>query len=95
MSEDRLSKKIHTFLHNWKTDKVHGWVGAVRRDLEEMHTDQETVHKRDKFRAAVEKFRGFQEDQTNKRSGIKWSEERKRAHSEKMKEFWRKIKEKK
>lgn len=85
MSENRLTKKIFNYITKIKATTK--WVEETRKDMEEVGVGPEEVWNRDMFRAAIDKFKGFQEKQSGKTKNI-WSEGRKKNHSERMKRFW-------
>ncbi|KAJ8895220.1 hypothetical protein PR048_000545 [Dryococelus australis] len=66
--------------------------GKPLKDLERNNISEEEGTEREIFEKRVLKMDGFQ-GRKEKKTGSKWPEERRRIHSEKMKEYWRKKKE--
>ncbi|KAK7863099.1 hypothetical protein R5R35_001024 [Gryllus longicercus] len=77
------------FDRNPKTQMT--WIKEVKKDMEEMGIDGEEVERREEFRKKIRGFQGFQE-KAKKKTGAKWTEERKKQHGERMKEYWKERK---
>lgn len=86
MDEGRLTKRIFNFFDkNPKTQMT--WIKEVRKDMEEMKIGEEDVGERKAFREKIRGFKGFQE-KAKKKTGAKWTEERRKLHGERMREYW-------
>ena len=90
MNDNRLTKQIFKYLWNKKLTTT--WIQEVKKDLERNNISEKDAIEREMFRKKVLGMEGFQ-GRKEKKKGSKWSEERKKVHSAKMKEFWRKKKE--
>lgn len=90
MNNNRLTKQIFKYL--WDKKSTIAWIQEVKKDLERNNISEKDATEREIFKRKVLKMEGFQ-GRKEKKTGSKWTEERKRAHSEKMKEYWRKKKE--
>lgn len=88
MDNSRLTKQIIEY-----TEKIKnlGWITEVKKDLKEARITERDITNRTQFRYKVDKWEVCQENKKMK-TGTKWSEDRKKAHSEKMKEIWKKKK---
>jgi len=90
MNEDRLTKRLFNYFdRNPKTQMI--WIREVRKDMAEMKIDGEEVERRKEFREKIRGFKGFQEKE-KKKTGAKWTEERREQHRERMKEYWKRRK---
>ena len=83
---ERETKRIFDFFDSNPKTKL-TWFIEVKKDLEEMKIEEEDVENRNEFRRRVKQFEGFQEKRKRK-TGAKWTEERKKQHSERMKKYW-------
>ncbi|XP_035731235.1 uncharacterized protein LOC118445651 [Vespa mandarinia] len=93
MDESRLTKRILMYL--WEKKATTSWIQEVKKDLERNNrniSEEETID-REIFRKRVLRMEGFQ-GRLKKKPGAKWSEDRKKQHSEKMKEYRRERKRK-
>ena len=68
------------------------WIKEVQKDLENNNIHVEQATEREVFQAKVLKMEGVH-GRREKNAGSKWTEDRKKRHSEKKKEYWRKRKE--
>lgn len=84
MDNARLTKQI---LQYTESLKHMSWIAEIRKDMKEANITEEDIIERNKFRKKVEKWVVSQEV-GRKKTGTLWSEERKKAHSEKMKKLW-------
>lgn len=87
MEPTRLTKQIVEFYENRskaKTETIK-WIAAIREDLKDAGIVQTDILNRKTFR---QKVFDWKVGQRQKRTGTTWTEERKRAHSERMKEVW-------
>ena len=64
------------------------WIGEVNNDLKLAGNTQETILNKDIFRIKVHKWQVDQEDKRKEKTGTTWTNERKKAHSQRMREFW-------
>ena len=64
----------------------------VQKDLEKNNIIAEEATEKEDFRAKALKMEGVQGTR-EKNASSKWTEDRKKRHSEKMEEYWRKRKE--
>ncbi|KAK5645120.1 hypothetical protein RI129_006420 [Pyrocoelia pectoralis] len=61
------------------------WIKEVRKDMAEMKIDGEEVERRKKFREKIGGFRSIQvQEIEKKKTGSKWTEERRNQHSERV-----------
>lgn len=92
MDDNRLTKKIFKYL--WEKKSTTSWIQEVKKDLERNNIKEEETMEREIFRKKVLYMEGFQ-GRREKKTGSKWSEGRKKKHSEMMKEYWLKRKQQK
>ena len=91
LDPERLTNRIFTVTGRGKASK-NKWMTSVKSDMEQLNIPLERVHNRTLFRQAIQQ-KVFPLSLTSKQTtGAKWTEERKLAHSQKMKEYWRKKK---
>ena len=64
------------------------WIGEVKNDLKLAGITQEDILNRDMFRIKVHKWQVDQEDKPKKKTGTTLADERKKAHSQRMRELW-------
>lgn len=89
MNENRLTKQI--LLYFWKKKSTIAWITEVKKDLERNNIQESEIAERNIFKNKILNLEGFQ-SRRNKKSGTTWTEERKRLHGEKMREYWKKRK---
>lgn len=90
MGSERLTNRILTFQENRKTQVP--WVKEVHRDLEKCGITADDIRNRKIFRQIVAEVKDLADEKT-KKNRVFSAEERERA-SQRMKEYWRKRKEK-
>lgn len=83
MNEGRLTRRLFNYFDRSPKTQI-TWIKEVRKDMEEMEIDGEEVERRKEFRAKIKGFGGFQEKE-KKKTGAKWTEERRKKHAERMK----------
>ena len=88
---NRLTKQIFKYL--WGKKSTSSWIKEVQKDLEKNNIHAEEAFERDVFRAKVLKMEGVQ-SRREINAGSKQTEDRKKRHSENMKEYWKKEKNK-
>lgn len=86
MHKNRLSKKIFDYFDKNPKTKV-TWFVEVKKDISEMQISEEEILDRNKFREKIDQFKNFEERQ-KKKTGTKWTDERRSEHSERMKRYW-------
>lgn len=64
------------------------WIGEIKTDLKLAGITPEDIQNRKIFRSKIHKWQVDQEEKPKKKTGTTWSEERKEAHSKRMKEIW-------
>ena len=89
MESTRLTKQIVEFYENRSKAKIETikWIGAIKEDLKAAGIKQTDILDRKVFRKKVFDWKVGRRE-TFKRTGTAWSDERKRAHSERMKQVW-------
>ncbi|XP_046834337.1 uncharacterized protein LOC124431022 [Vespa crabro] len=85
MDESRLTKRLLIYL--WEKKATTSWIQEVKKDLERNNISEEEIIDREIFRKRILNMEGFQ-GRLKKKPGAKWSEDRNKQHSEKMKEYW-------
>lgn len=85
MSDNRLTKQIFNIVI--KSKGKTNWMKETLEDLRQLEIKEEEIHDRSKFRNII-KNKKFELKFKTKRTGIAWTEERKREHGELMKRFW-------
>ncbi|KAK5641121.1 hypothetical protein RI129_009668 [Pyrocoelia pectoralis] len=65
------------------------WIKEVRKGMAEMKIDGEEVERRKEFREKIRDFRGFHIQEEEKKTRTKWTQERRKQHNERMKEYWK------
>ena len=68
------------------------WIEETNKDLERAGISRSEALDRNTFLRMIEQWKVQTEREIKKKVETKWSEERKRAHGEKMKIFWQKKK---
>ena len=91
LSEHRLTKQILTFIQGKKTGAP--WLTQVKEDMKNARIDETDVTDRNTYRNKITKWKPEPENEKKKRVMPKWTEERKREFSEKMKKLWANKKE--
>ena len=89
MKPTRLTKQIVEFYENRSKAKVETikWIAAVKEDLREANITQADILDRKIFRQKIFDWKVGQREK-RKRTGAIWSDDRKRKHSERMKQIW-------
>ena len=64
------------------------WIGEVKNDLKLAGITQKDILNRDIFRSKVHKWQVDQEDKPKKKTRTTWTDERKKAHNQRMRELW-------
>lgn len=85
MNEDRLTKKIFN-IATTNTVKIN-WVQETLEDLKSLNISTEDMTDREKYREKIRKQK-FEQIPKEKKTGKKWTEERKKKHSEYMRDYW-------
>ena len=90
MDSNRLTKQIIEFYENRSKAQVDTikWIEEVKNDLILAGITQEDFLDRDIFRKKICEWQVDQEDKPKKKTGSTWTDERKAAHSQRMKEIW-------
>ncbi|KAI5720012.1 hypothetical protein M8J77_000651 [Diaphorina citri] len=91
MDDSRLTKRIFNYFDKRPKTQV-PWFKEVKKDLEEIGIVEEDIFNRNVLRNKVDSFAGFQQ-QPKKKTGARWTDERKQQHAERMKRFWKEKKE--
>ena len=97
MNANRLTRRILEFYENRSkaaTDTIK-WMGEIKKDLKLAGITQEDIQDRKIFRSKIHSWKVDQDDAPKKKTGRPWTEERKEAHSKRMKEIWAQRKAKK
>lgn len=92
MDRSRNAKKLLNIVTNSKNKTK--WLLEVEDDLKELNITELDLNDRNKFRNKVNKGK-LQENTKVGITGTKWTDERKREHSERMKKIWQERKRKK
>lgn len=89
MDPSRLTRQIVEFYENRSKAKVETikWIAAVKEDLKSAGITQTDIQDRKTFRQKIFDWKVGQRENT-RRPGAAWSDERKRNHSERMKQVW-------
>lgn len=89
MHPSRLTRQIVEFYENRSKAKTETmkWIAAIKHDLTSASITQEDIQDRKTFRQKVHAWEVGQTEQ-RKKTGTTWSDERKKAHSERMKAVW-------
>lgn len=90
MADIRLTKRIFNIICNSKNKSK--WIKETENDMQQMNITKQDIENRNKFRTMVTKHKF--EPMPKQRDGVKWTEGRKRKHSETMRRVWeeRKLK---
>jgi len=91
MKEDRLTKQIFNLITSSKMKT--NWYNEVQEDLKQCKILEKEIADRQHFRDKIKKHK-FEKEPT-RTTGRKWTEDRKKKHSEFMKRFWREKKQRK
>ena len=87
MDGDRLTRKV--FEHRNRKEKTRNkWIQMVKKDMALVNITHESVKDRKSFRKTVNGIKFFPEETKPKNDNRKWSEERRRNHSEMMEKYW-------
>ena len=89
MEPERLTNQIVRFFESKKTTVP--WFQEVKKDLEEMGIQKIEVDDRNTYRSKIKNTKSFQL-KTRPRNQKPWTDERRREQSERMSEYWAKIK---
>ena len=84
LPSNRLANKILVYKSKLKNIQ---WIEEVNNDLERAGISRSETLDRNIFRRMIEQWKDQPEREIKKNVGTKWTEERKRAHGEKMKIF--------
>ena len=89
MEPTRLTKQIVEFYENRSKAKTETmkWISAIKEDLDAAGIIQADIVDRKTFRQKVFDWKVGQREK-RKKTGTAWSDERKKAHSERMKQVW-------
>ena len=89
MDPTRLTKQIVEFYETRSRAKVETikWIAAIKEDLKASGITQTDIFNRNTFRQKIFNWKVGQ-GEPGKRTGTTWSDERKRIHSERMKQVW-------
>ncbi|KAL1449423.1 hypothetical protein WDU94_001932 [Cyamophila willieti] len=90
MLPNRLSHQIHVSLA--KKTSYSKWADLVKKDLEEAHISPEDICNRDTFRDLVKTATLQPLTTATARPASRWSQQRKNAQSQRMKEYWQRRK---
>ena len=82
MDDNRLTKQI--FRYVWGKKSTSSWIKEVQKDVAKINIHAAEATERDVFRAKVLKMEGVR-GRREKNAGSKWTEYRKKRHSEKKK----------
>ncbi|KAK5649407.1 hypothetical protein RI129_000436 [Pyrocoelia pectoralis] len=89
MNEESLTKILFNYFDRNPNTQI-TWIKEVRK---EMKLDGEEMERRKEFREKIRGFRGFHvQEKSKKKTRTKWTEEKKKQHSERMKEYWKRRK---
>lgn len=83
----RLTKRIMVYLQQIKTTTP--WIKQVQNDLEKAQIDDTEIQDRDTFRNKVDKWEVRPEKEVPRKRGVRWDDERKKVHSQRMREIWK------
>ncbi|KAI5751107.1 hypothetical protein M8J77_004237 [Diaphorina citri] len=90
MNQDRLTHQIHKSISNKKSYSK--WAVQVRKDFEQANITEEEISDRNIFRDLVKSATLQPLTLATARPACKWSQQRKEAHSRKMKAYWQRKK---
>ena len=88
MNDNILTKKIFNVI-NCSIKKTN-WFHEIEDDLTQAGINKETINNRNDFRNKIANIKF--EAKEKKKTGVLWTEQRKKEHSERMKKFWQKKK---
>ena len=84
MDQRRLTNQL---LNYWKNRKaVTPWLTEVNKDIQELHLSESNIRNQSSLRKVLKEKR-FQDKPLHKKTGTPWTNERKEAHSQKMREY--------
>ena len=86
LPENRLTKRILDYVTSLKNSTP--WLEELRKDLKNANICTRDILQKDTFKNKVKKWEVKSEQPREKQYRPKWSEERKKAHSERMKAYW-------
>lgn len=92
MNQNRLTRRIFEIASKSKNKTK--WITETEADIKELGITQDNLNNREQFRNIIQKHT-LKQEHTKNRIGKKWSEERKREHSERMKRIWEERRKKK
>ena len=84
MNNDRLTKRLFKIINSKKV-KIK-WLEETKADLQEINITEDIIENRGAFGTKVAKHKFV--EKPKKKTGRKWSTERKMQHSAFMKRFW-------
>ncbi|KAK9882109.1 hypothetical protein WA026_018951 [Henosepilachna vigintioctopunctata] len=82
MKQSRVPKKLLDIIMNSKCGTE--WLKEVQKDLQQINMKNLEDRTECRYKIAHVKF----EQKSNRQPGVKWTDERKKEHSERMKRFW-------
>ena len=89
MEQTRLTRQIIEFYENRSKAKTETmkWIAAIREDLKEAGISQKDILDRKVYRNQIYDWKVDQMEK-RKKTATPWTDERKKAHSERMKQVW-------
>ena len=87
MDGDRLTKQIFHFFDS-KPKTTMPWFLNTKEDLQMLHIKPEDAFNKNLFRKKILTNGLTRDEKPKRRLGTTWTEERKLAHSQRMKDFW-------
>ena len=85
MNQNRLTRRIFNIINSSKNKLK--WITEIEEDLKQLGITKEAIKDRQQFRNLIKKCI-FKQNPMGKNTGMKWSDERKKEHSERMKRVW-------
>lgn len=85
MNKNGLTRQIFDKANTSKSKTK--WITETEEDIKEMESTQDNTNNRQQFRNIIKKYT-LKQKHIDKRTGNKWSEDRRREHSECMKRIW-------
>lgn len=86
LPENRLTKKILNYIT--PLQKPTTWLIEIRKDFTSMNIKETDIGNRNTFRNKIDKWENVPEQTKQKQYRPKWSEERKKAFAQRMREYW-------
>ena len=90
MNEGTLTKRIFNYFERNPKPQM-TWFKEVRKDMKEMEIDGDKRREEKNSEKRTEDSRVFKK-RKKKKTGAKWTEERRKQHAGKMKEYWKRRK---